>query len=664
MAYGSLKVDNIIFTNGGVDQTITVSGIVAATSGNLTVTGTISGAVVQGGTLVSGATVTGAAGQFTTLTGGTAGFTTVTGTTVTGTTANFVSGVFTTQISGATVTGNTAGFTTITGTTVTGTTANFATISGTTITGGHVTTASGTFTGNVTAAAFVPTATGIPTNGVYLPAANNVAISTNGTGRLFVDSSGRVLVGTSSSLGNGILQARANTDSTTGEGIVIIAKGDGATAGQTLGQIKFINSTGNQAAYITAIADAGWGGSGSADYAGALTFSTTADNTSSPTERMRLDSSGRLGIGTTSPVQESGIGLHINNSSGQARIKLTNNISGATASDGFDIIQEVDASASVHLLNHENGPLKFGTNDAERARIDSSGRLLVGTSSSFSAGNSQYGRFQSVGNTFATPGNGIIAIGRSEAATAITTDEGIGAIYFTDNAGNEFGLISCAADANAGSGDYPGRLVFSTTADNASSPTERMRIDRNGTVSIGTNFTATGLALNVYGNSSSNNDGAASFGNANTTADACVAAFYTATNSTATSNVLIKFGINNYASGSGQINSNGSNAAAFGTFSDQRLKENIVELPSQWDSVKNLRPVEFDYIESEGGGHQIGFIAQEVENIYPDVVGERSDGMLTLSGMSKQDARLIKALQEAMERIETLEAEVAALKGA
>ena len=137
MPYGILKVDTITFTNGGADQNITVSGIVASTSGNLTVTGTVLGNVIRGSTTVSGATVTGGAGQFTTVTGGTAGFTTVTGTTVTGTTANFVSGVFTTRISGATVTGNTgqfttltggtAGFTTVTGTTVTGTTASFTT---------------------------------------------------------------------------------------------------------------------------------------------------------------------------------------------------------------------------------------------------------------------------------------------------------------------------------------------------------------------------------------------------------------------------------------------------------------------------------------------------------------------------------------------------------
>ena len=117
MPYGTIKVDNIIFTNGGSDQTVTVSGIVASTSGNLTVTGTISGGTVKG-----------TYGSFTSLTG----------VTTSGTNANFQTitgavGVYTTSISGLAITGNTAGFTTVTGTTVTGTTANFVTLSGTTI---------------------------------------------------------------------------------------------------------------------------------------------------------------------------------------------------------------------------------------------------------------------------------------------------------------------------------------------------------------------------------------------------------------------------------------------------------------------------------------------------------------------------------------------------
>jgi len=50
-------------------------------------------------------------------------------------------------------------------------------------------------TGTNTAASFIPTSSSIPSNGIYLPAANQVAISTNGTGRLFVSSTGIVGIG-------------------------------------------------------------------------------------------------------------------------------------------------------------------------------------------------------------------------------------------------------------------------------------------------------------------------------------------------------------------------------------------------------------------------------------------------------------------------------------
>ena len=129
-----------------------------------------------------------------------------------------------------------------------------------------------------------------------------------------------------------------------------------------------------------------------------------------------------------------------------------------------------------------------------------------------------------------------------------------------------------------------------------------------------------------------------------------------------TSQVFIQFTINNVANGGGQINGNGVNAAAFGAYSDSRLKENITNLPSQLNNILALRPVEFDYIASEGGGHQIGFIAQEVKEIYPDLVGERADGMFTLSDMNKNDARLIKAIQELKTIIDTQQARITALE--
>jgi hypothetical protein len=129
--------------------------------------------------------------------------------------------------------------------------------------------------------------------------------------------------------------------------------------------------------------------------------------------------------------------------------------------------------------------LAVATNGVGRITVDSSGRLLVGTSTGFSLGDqAQYGKIQIVGNTFQAFGQGIIAIGRGEAAANITTDEKIGDVVFCDSQGGQFAQITAFADGTAGS-SYPGRLVFSTTADGASSPTERMRITSAGHVVFG-----------------------------------------------------------------------------------------------------------------------------------------------------------------------------------
>ena len=113
MAYGTVKVDNITFDNGGSDQNVTVSGLYRATTSGVTVSGTvaagtISGVTVIGSTTVSGVTVTGTTANFTSGNFGT--LVTVTGTA----SANIVSGVTiigSTTVSGATVTGTTANFT-------------------------------------------------------------------------------------------------------------------------------------------------------------------------------------------------------------------------------------------------------------------------------------------------------------------------------------------------------------------------------------------------------------------------------------------------------------------------------------------------------------------------------------------------------------------------
>ena len=192
MPYGILKADTLTYYTATGDVSVAISGI--AISGSPLISG-VSGVFT---TSVSGATVTDNAGQFTTITGGTVNFTNITG----------VSGTFTSRISGATVTGTSGQFTTITATTITGTTGVFTTsISGATISGdaGLFNTISGN-QGVFNSSLSVPSGTaaspsisfnGDPNTGIYSSGADAVAISTNGTGRVFVTSTG-VGIGTTS----------------------------------------------------------------------------------------------------------------------------------------------------------------------------------------------------------------------------------------------------------------------------------------------------------------------------------------------------------------------------------------------------------------------------------------------------------------------------------
>lgn len=108
--------------------------------------------------------------------------------------------------------------------------------------------------------------------------------------------------------------------------------------------------------------------------------------------------------------------------------------------------------------------------------------------------------------------------------------------------------------------------------------------------------------------------------------------------------VFQEFWINTYGTASGRIVANGASAAAFAAYSDRSLKEKITALPSQLANILALQPVEFDY--KDGSGHQVGFIAQDFEKVYPDAVSANEKGILSIAGWSKTEARLVKALQE------------------
>jgi hypothetical protein len=191
MAFGTLKVDTLTYTDGIGEASLAVSGIAEFVQKNITVTGTISGGIIIGGTRIFSPIVSGVSGLFTTATGSTAQFTTYSGTTYTGITANFVSGVYTTQLSGATITGDVGRFTTLTGQTVSGVTATFTTGNFTTLSGTNFTTTTAVIgSGSVGSPSLAPT--GDLDTGLYFPGANQFGIATSGVGRVLVDASGNV----------------------------------------------------------------------------------------------------------------------------------------------------------------------------------------------------------------------------------------------------------------------------------------------------------------------------------------------------------------------------------------------------------------------------------------------------------------------------------------
>jgi hypothetical protein len=550
-------------------------------------------------------------------------------------------------------------------------------------------------------------------SGLYSPGADQVAISTGGSGRLFVDSSGRIGVGVSSPGDIAAGYATLQIGGTNGGGVRVGTSS--AVAGYMAGSASGveIGTTGTTALNFftnnqtrATITSAGLVGVGTSSpgfpieikltgvdstiwgYNVAQFSDATANNTglrigtntstagltqliaatnsaasqfgfwtyngSNWGERMRLDVSGQLGIGTTSPGQAlhvvGSVGVNTGtapsvNGSGLAiydasfpRLTFRNSTTGDGAGDGTQLVQD---GLDFSVGNTEAGSVRLFTANTERARIDSSGRLLVGTSSTSS---NTTALLQGYGGVPTGGAHLRLAAGTSSPANG----SNLGLVLFSDSEHTNCAFISADRDGGTWSGSSkPTRLVFSTTADGASSPTERMRIGNTGA----TNFFAS--TANVLGAGS------------NQAAGTTYYLFYGSNNASSTTTGATCFLV--YTNGNVQ-NTNNSYAG----ISDAKLKENIVDAASQWSDIKALQVRKYNF--KEGQTHtQIGLVAQEVELVSPGLVSESPDrdeegndlGTVTKSvNYSVLYMKAVKALQEAMERIETLEAKVAALESA
>ena len=316
---------------------------------------------------------------------------------------------------------------------------------------------------------------------------------------------------------------------------------------------------------------------------------------------------------------------------------LTTDGAGALSFTTVDKISEGNTEAEV-VDTGSDGHFKVTTEGSERLRVDPSGRLLVGQSSS-----SNVTRAEFYGQSSSSTEQAIVRFGRGSdpgsAGDHLTTLQ-----FAALTSGGVYATIEALCDATPGTNDYPGRLTFATTNDGASSPTERMRITRLGSAAV---FSSDEPFM------------ASSSVGAGTTY-----ALYIGSHSA--SGVFGGSIVYKVFTNGNVVNNNNS----YGAFSDIKLKENIVDAGSQWDDLKALQVRKYNF--KEGQTHtQIGLVAQEAELVSPGLVSESPDrdaegndlGTVTKSvNYSVLYMKAVKALQEAMERIETLEARLTALE--
>ena len=108
---------------------------------------------------------------------------------------------------------------------------------------------------------------------------------------------------------------------------------------------------------------------------------------------------------------------------------------------------------------------------------------------------------------------------------------------------------------------------------------------------------------------------------------------------------------------------NSTNTVGFTQASDEILKENIRDLTGGLDFINQIKPRIFDWKEEGRGKDQVGFIAQEIEEIKPEWVGEKEGLKNIPADLTGTVPYLIKAIQEQQTQIEALQSEINTLKG-
>jgi hypothetical protein len=423
------------------------------------------------------------------------------------------------------------------------------------------------------------------------------------------------------------------------------------------------------------------------NFAGYLSFGTS-NSGGSVSEKMRIDSSGNVGIGTTSPVYQ----LHtVGNTNGNISNAVTNSAAGASAVSRFIALSnagnatfgmtsstftDITGAQDAMLLNANNasGGIAFALDGVVRMKLDSSGNVGIGTVSPTSkiyvttASSTLYGLISQTPVVGLTAGDYVNMAYFADSRSG--SNDGLRIVNVRDSTGSGVGdwgtssyRIRRSVDQSDAATGVQEEIVFGTNllAFNTGG-SERMRLDSSGNLLVGTTSTNP-VASRVNGS------GLLAGGGLRVRCSSGVSYF----GIDSTSGTNLNFYTDNGSAfvGAGTISSSGS-TTTYATSSDYRLKENVQPMSGALDTVLALKPVTYTWKPEFAGTspNGQGFIAHELQEVVPDcVTGTKDaidkDGKPQHQGVDTSFlvATLTAAIQELKSIIDQQDARIKTLEG-
>ena len=359
-------------------------------------------------------------------------------------------------------------------------------------------------------------------------------------------------------------------------------------------------------------------------------------DTGGQSEKMRLDSSGRLLIGTTTEGSGGADELTIATSSdsGMTIRSGTSSAGGIYFSDGTS---GADEYRGVLSYNHAENAMRFYTDGSERARIDSSGLMGLGTNSPSSF--STYARNLVINQS---SGDGGMTIAAEDSASEY------GSLHFCGGT-----TVRSYIDVQNGSS---GRMFLMNKMDGymgfGTNNSERLRIHNNGRMSFNNTTFPYGETFHFYNGLTGRASMSIYHGTDSDEPGLIMRHGRSGANSGAWTGKLMQFR-NSAGNENGSIASNAS-VTAYNTSSDYRLKENEVTISDAISKVKQLKPYTFNFKVTPDQKVD-GFFAHEAQEVVSyAVLGEKDAEDMQQMDYGKLTPLLTAALKEAVTEIESL----------